>query len=128
MSYTLTGKLVVAISSRAVFDFEEENRVFESGDERSYMAIQHSRLDSPAAPGVAHALVKKLLAFDPPDCPPQERRIEVVYTHKKHVRKPKGLPAGAVVPSQTKTVTVLADETRLRRLLASGGDGADGGD
>jgi predicted ribosome quality control (RQC) complex YloA/Tae2 family protein len=53
-----------------------------------------------------------------------ERRIDVVYTQKKHVRKPKGLPAGAVVPAQTKTVTVLADEARLRRLLDGGGDGA----
>jgi predicted ribosome quality control (RQC) complex YloA/Tae2 family protein len=48
-----------------------------------------------------------------------ERRIDVVYTLKKHVRKPKGLPAGAVVPSHTKTLTVLRDEARLARLLAS---------
>ncbi|MBM3975122.1 MAG: DUF814 domain-containing protein [Planctomycetes bacterium] len=56
-----------------------------------------------------------------------ERRIDVVYTQKKHVRKPKGLPAGAVVPSQMKTVTVLHDDARLRRLLASGGDAEDSG-
>ncbi len=48
-----------------------------------------------------------------------ESRIEVVYTQKKHVRKPKGLPAGAVVPAQTKTITVLRDEARLQRLLSS---------
>lgn len=54
-----------------------------------------------------------------------ERRIDVVYTHKKHVRKPKGLPAGAVVPSQTKTITVVLDEERLRRLLDSAGGDAD---
>ncbi len=55
-----------------------------------------------------------------------ENRLEVVYTLKKHVRKPKGLPAGAVVPSQTKTIVVLRDEARLQRLLAGhdGGDGA----
>lgn len=54
-----------------------------------------------------------------------EPRIDVIYTHKKHVRKPKGLPAGAVVPSQTKTVTVHLDEARLQRLLNSaGGDPA----
>ena len=53
-----------------------------------------------------------------------EPRLEVVYTLKKHVRKPKGLPAGAVVPSQTKTIVVLRDEARLQRLLA----GHDGGD
>jgi predicted ribosome quality control (RQC) complex YloA/Tae2 family protein len=48
-----------------------------------------------------------------------ERRLDVVYTHKKHVKKPKGLPPGAVVPSQTKTITVQLDEERLRRLLQS---------
>lgn len=53
-----------------------------------------------------------------------ENRLEVVYTLKKHVRKPKGLPAGAVVPSQTKTIVVLRDEARLQRLLA----GQEGGD
>lgn len=52
-----------------------------------------------------------------------EPRVEVVYTQKKHVRKPKGLPAGAVVPSQTKTLVSLCDAERLRRLLdSSGGD------
>ncbi|MCA8952251.1 MAG: DUF814 domain-containing protein [Planctomycetes bacterium] len=50
-----------------------------------------------------------------------ERRIDVIYCLKKFVRKPKGLPAGAVVPSQTKTISVTLDEGRLRRLLDSGG-------
>ncbi|TSE27935.1 5'-nucleotidase [Tepidimonas aquatica] len=56
--------LVVAISSRALFDFEEENRVFEQGDDRAYMALQLQRLQQPAQPGVAHSLVRKLLAFN----------------------------------------------------------------
>ena len=51
-----------------------------------------------------------------------EARIEVIYTQRKHVRKPKGLPAGAVVPSQTRSITVHLDPERLRRLLASGGE------
>ncbi|MDZ4355780.1 MAG: 5'-nucleotidase, partial [Variovorax sp.] len=37
MGVSLDGKLVVAISSRALFDFEEENRLFETGDDRAYM-------------------------------------------------------------------------------------------
>lgn len=54
-----------------------------------------------------------------------ESRIDVIYTHKKHIRKPKGLPAGAVVPSQTRTITSQRDDARLQRLLASsGGDDA----
>ena len=64
MSVSLDGKLVVAISSRALFDFEEENEVFEQGDDRAYMALQLQRLDLPAKPGVAFSLVQKLLAFN----------------------------------------------------------------
>ena len=45
--------------------------------------------------------------------------MDVIYTLRKHVRKPKGLPAGAVVPAHTKTVTVVTEEPRLRRLLDS---------
>jgi 5'-nucleotidase len=61
---TLDGKLVVAISSRALFDFEEENLVFEQSDDRAYMDLQLQRLDIPAKPGVAFSLIKKLLAFN----------------------------------------------------------------
>ena len=64
MSVSLDGKLVVAISSRALFDFEEENLVFEHSDDRAYMALQLQRLDIPAKPGVAFSLVQKLLAFN----------------------------------------------------------------
>jgi 5'-nucleotidase len=64
MSASLDGKLVVAISSRALFDFEQENEVFELGDDRAYMALQLERLEIPAKPGVAFSLIKKLLAFN----------------------------------------------------------------
>jgi 5'-nucleotidase len=74
MAASLDGKLVVAISSRALFDFEEENQVFEEADDRAYMQLQLERLDTPAKPGVAFSLVKKLLAFNEG---PQQR-VEVV--------------------------------------------------
>jgi 5'-nucleotidase len=64
----------VAISSRALFDFEEENTVFEQGDDRQYMDLQLQRLETPARPGVAFSLVKKLLAFNDA----QTQRVEVV--------------------------------------------------
>lgn len=82
MAATLDGKLVVAISSRAVFDFEEENRVFERDDDAAYMALQRERLDMPAQPGVAWALVRKLLQFDPPDRSERDRRVEVVVVSR----------------------------------------------
>jgi 5'-nucleotidase len=74
MGVTLSNQLVVAISSRALFDFEEENRVFESADDHAYMKLQLQRLDVPAKPGVAFSLVKKLLAFNQGGT----KRIEVV--------------------------------------------------
>ena len=64
MAMTLDGKLVVAISSRALFDFEEENQVFEQADDTAYMHLQLERLEIPAKPGVAFSLVQKLLAFN----------------------------------------------------------------
>jgi 5'-nucleotidase len=64
MPYSVEGKLVVAISSRALFDFEEENRVFETRGEPAYIDLQYSRLDVPAKEGVAFPMVKKLLAFN----------------------------------------------------------------
>ena len=64
MPVTLEDQLVVAISSRALFNFEEENRVFEQSDDRAYVQLQRERLQLPATPGVAFSLVKKLLAFN----------------------------------------------------------------
>ncbi len=99
MAANLDGQLVVAISSRALFDFEEENRVFETGHtepptpgskkDAAYMKLQLDRLDVPAKPGVAFSLVKKLLAFNhvnqvpeidaEADSPaPPAQRVEVV--------------------------------------------------
>ena len=83
MAATLDGQLVVAISSRALFDFEEENRIFEAGlmqepapgtqRDAAYRQLQLERLDVPAKPGVAFSLVKKLLAFNT-----DVKRVEVV--------------------------------------------------
>ena len=78
MPYSVEGKLVVAISSRALLDFEDENRVFERDGEGAYIALQLARLDVPAREGVAFALVKKLLAFNTP----QAQRVEVVILSK----------------------------------------------
>jgi len=75
---TFDGKLVVAISSRALFDFEEENRVFERDGEGAYVALQLGRVDVPAKQGVAFPLVKKLLAFNTPD----SQLVEVVILSK----------------------------------------------
>ena len=74
MAVTLDDKLVVAISSRALFDFEEENRLFEKGNDAAYVQLQRDRLDEPAQPGVAFSLVRKLLDFNSPG----HQTVEVV--------------------------------------------------
>ncbi len=74
MPTSLQDQLVVALSSRALFDFEEENQVFEASDDRAYMQLQLQRLDRPARPGVAFSLVHKLLAFNTADT----LRVQVV--------------------------------------------------
>ena len=78
MPVTFNGKLVVAISSRALFDFEDENRIFDRDGESAYVALQLGRLDVPAKQGVAFPLVQKLLAFNTPDA----QRVEVVILSK----------------------------------------------
>ena len=74
MPVTLQDKLVVAISSRALFDFEEENRLFDAGDEQAYMRRQLDLVHQPARPGIAFPLVRKLLAFNTPEV----QRVEVM--------------------------------------------------
>lgn len=78
MAVNLDGQLVVAISSRALFDLEEENQVFEQSDDRAYMQLQLDRLDQTAKPGVAFSLIKKLLAFNETG----SQRVEVVIVSR----------------------------------------------
>jgi len=56
--------LVIAVSSRALFDLREEAAVFESQGEAAYTALQKERLDRPVAWGAAYPLVKRLLAIN----------------------------------------------------------------
>ncbi len=71
--------LVVALSSRALFDFEAENQVFEAHDDHAYMQLQLQRLEVPARPGVAFSLARKLLAFNQGQAEP---RVEVVIVSR----------------------------------------------
>ena len=74
MPTNLDDQLVVAISSRALFNFEEENAVFDEADPQPYQKLQIDRLEKPAREGIAFQLVKKLLAFNGAD----EKKVEVV--------------------------------------------------
>lgn len=58
------GSLVVAISSRALFDLGESHDLFERSGVEAFARHQIEREDDLLAPGIAFPLVKKLLALN----------------------------------------------------------------
>jgi len=69
-------RLVVAISSRALFDLSEAHRVFEEQGVEAYHAYQVAHESEILAPGVAFALTRKLLALN--DKLGERGRVEVI--------------------------------------------------
>src|SRR4029079_4198945 len=69
--------LVVAISSRALFDLEDSHALFERDGLEAYAAFQRAHEDELLAPGVAFPLVRKLLALNR-SAPPEAPRVEVI--------------------------------------------------
>lgn len=61
---TRQGKLVVAISSRALFDLDESHQVYREHGEATYARYQIDHENTPLSSGVAFPLVKKLLALN----------------------------------------------------------------
>ena len=69
-------KLVISISSRALFNLDESHAIFESAGLEAYCRYQIENEETPLAPGVAFNLVKKLLALNDRD--PANPRVEVI--------------------------------------------------
>lgn len=69
--------LVIAISSRALFDLEESHALFERDGVDAFAAYQRSREDDVLGPGIAFPLVRKLLALNH-DAAPGVPRVEVI--------------------------------------------------
>lgn len=78
MNANLTNreKLVVAISSRALFDLADSHAIYESEGVNAYCDYQTSREEEPLAPGIAFNMVKKLLALNKLD--PSQPCVEVI--------------------------------------------------
>lgn len=64
MSTNLNDKLVVALSSRALFDLDASHRIFEEQGVAAYHDYQIAHEKEVLKPGVAFQLVKKLLSFN----------------------------------------------------------------
>lgn len=76
MPYPIEDKLVIAVSSRALFDLEEANAVHEAQGMDAYRAHQVVLLEEPLAPGVAFPFVRRLLRIN--ELYPAEQPVEVV--------------------------------------------------
>ncbi len=75
-------KLVVAISSRALFNLDESHAVFENEGVEAYCRYQVEREEIPLDPGVAFSLVKKLLALNERDL--ANPRVEVILLSRNN--------------------------------------------
>lgn len=76
MPANFEGKLIIAISSRALFDLDESHAVYERDGVDAYTRYQIEQEENPLLSGVAFGLVKKLLALN--DAEPDNPRVEVV--------------------------------------------------
>lgn len=61
---TNNEQLVVAVSSRALFDLEMEHRLFEEAGIEAYRKYQTEHKDDPLRPGVAYPFVRRLLMLN----------------------------------------------------------------
>jgi 5'-nucleotidase len=66
MSINLQGKLVIAISSRALFNLDESHAIYERDGIDAYLSYQIENENKILEPGMAYTLVKKLLALHDP--------------------------------------------------------------
>lgn len=80
MSITLEGKLVIAISSRALFDLDESNRIFEEKGEEEYTKYQIEHENETLEQGVAFPLIKRLLDLRNPIT--KDEMVEIILISK----------------------------------------------
>jgi 5'-nucleotidase len=133
---TLAGKLVVAISSRALFDLSESHRIYTEAGVDAYHRYQVEHEDEILAPGSAFVLVKKLLRLNRPD----KQYVEVillsrnsadtglrVFNSIKHyglditrAAFTKGEPTSRYVPAFGAHLFLSADTGDVRRALDDG--------
>src|SRR5438045_2664843 len=133
---TLADKLVVAISSRALFDLSESHRIFTEQGVDAYQRYQIEHEDEILAPGPAFTLAKKMLRLDRPE----KQYVEVillsrnsadtglrVFNSIKHygldisrAAFTKGEPTSRYVPAFGSHLFLSADTGDVRRALADG--------
>lgn len=69
MATDISDKLIIAISSRALFDLDESNQVYEKKGVEAYAKYQIKHENEILEPGVAFHGVEKLLTILIPNTP-----------------------------------------------------------
>ena len=64
MAYSIEDKLVIGITSSALFDLKEANEIFITHGEKVYRDVQINNEDDPFNPGVAFEFIRKLLSLN----------------------------------------------------------------
>jgi 5'-nucleotidase len=133
---SLAGKLVVAISSRALFDLTESHRVYTELGVEAYHRYQIEHEDELLEPGPAFSLAQKLLRLNRPD----KHYVEVILLSRnsadtglrvfnaiKHygldisrAAFTKGEPTSRYVPAFGAHLFLSADTGDVRRALEDG--------
>lgn len=80
MPYPIEKKLVIAVSSSALFDMQESDAIFRQDGEKAYREYQRENIDSPLRTGVAFSFVKRLLSLNASF--QEEQPIEVILFSK----------------------------------------------
>ncbi|CSC32871.1 5'-nucleotidase [Vibrio cholerae] len=76
MPYDLSKRLVVGLSSSALFDLQESDEIFRNEGEEAYRQYQREKQDSPLRKGVAFPFVRRLLKLN--ELRPQDPPVEVI--------------------------------------------------
>jgi 5'-nucleotidase len=133
---TLADKLVVAISSRALFDLTESHRVYTEAGVDAYQRYQIEHEEQMLAPGPAFVLVNKLLRLNRADKQYVEvillsrnsadtglRVMNSIYHHGLDITRAaftKGEPTSRYVPPFGAQLFLSADTEDVKRVLNDG--------
>lgn len=76
MSYSIDHKLVIAVSSSALFDMSKSDNIFTQFGEEQYRKYQEENVDVPYHKGVAYPFIKRMLSLN--NAFPEEQPVEII--------------------------------------------------
>lgn len=138
MAYPIDKKMVVCVTSSALFDMTESDKVFREKGVKAYKEYQESNVDNTLEKGVAYPFIRRLLSLN--DAFPDEKPIEVVLfsknspeTGNRAMRSIKqwnlditryiftsGKPNFQYLPAYNSTLFLTSNENDTRAALSQG--------